>query len=329
MERKDFCLNCRKNTEYTLKKKDIIKMIRDKEYTFHITVAICDECGKEMSILGLMDQNVQEIDEEFRAYEDIVSILDIEKLMEIYTIGKAPLSLVLGFGEITITRYLAGQMPSKEYSDVIKNALISPKYMKKKLEENRNKIASSAYNKAMKSVIEMEKMFTVSDSMLKTISFIFAELEEVTPLMLQKLLYFIQGISFSLNKRPMFPEDCQAWIHGPVYLEVYNLFRDFKYNPIDDSRFVIFQKRKNNLSEEDHRVIQLVMDTFGQCSPKELERITHHEEPWILSRKGYGDNIVSNTVIEQEKICSYFTKMGLKYDFSSEKGLQQYIKDYS
>lgn len=56
---------------------------------------------------------------------------DIENLMKIYKIGKAPLSLALGFGEVTITRYLSGQIPSKEYSDIIRMALSSPVLCKK------------------------------------------------------------------------------------------------------------------------------------------------------------------------------------------------------
>ena len=114
--RRDFCIECRKETEYFLQKKDIVKNIRDKEYTFAITVAVCAECGEEMSIPGLIDKNVQEIDEQYRAAEGLVSIDDIERLMKIYKIGKAPLSLALGFGEVTIPRYLEGQVPSKEYS---------------------------------------------------------------------------------------------------------------------------------------------------------------------------------------------------------------------
>lgn len=51
---------------------------------------------------------------------------DIRNLMVVYRIGKAPLSQALGFGEITIIRYLVGQVPSKEYSDIIRNALDSP-----------------------------------------------------------------------------------------------------------------------------------------------------------------------------------------------------------
>ena len=147
--RRDFCTECRKETEYILRKKDIVKNIRDKEYIFAITVAVCAECGEEMSIPGLMDRNVQEIDEQYRAVEGLVSIDDIERLMKIYKIGKAPLSLALGFGEVTIPRYLEGQVPSKEYSDIIKSALSSPAYMKQKLMKNHEKLTDAAYSAAL------------------------------------------------------------------------------------------------------------------------------------------------------------------------------------
>ena len=85
--RRDFCIECRKETEYLLQKKNIVKIIKDKDYTFGITVAVCAECGEEMSIPGLIDKNIQEIDEQFREAEGVVSIEDIEKLMKIYKIG--------------------------------------------------------------------------------------------------------------------------------------------------------------------------------------------------------------------------------------------------
>ena len=323
----DFCTVCRKETEYTLQKRNIKKKIKEVEYTFGITVAICDECGEEMSIPGLIDKNIQEVDEQYRAYEGIVSIGDIEKLMKIYKIGKAPLSLALGFGEITITRYLSGQIPSKEYSDIMKRALSSPTFMKEKLRENREKIAVAAYNKAMDAAIQLESLFSVSDKMLRVISYVFERLEEVTPLMLQKLLYFIQGVSYALNAKPMFTENCQAWVHGPVYPEVYDIFRDFKYNPIEDARFVIFECAEDVLTEEECRTIDLVVNTFGEYGGKVLERITHEEMPWKLARKGNTDNIPSNETITMENIEEYYTEKNAEYDFSTEKGLKKYIRD--
>ncbi|MDE7067536.1 MAG: DUF4065 domain-containing protein, partial [Schaedlerella arabinosiphila] len=227
--RMDFCVECRKDTEYILQRKTITKTIRDKDYQFAITTAVCPECGEEMGIPGLTDQNIREVDEQYRAAEGLVTVDDIEKLMKIYKIGKAPLALALGFGEVTVSRYLSGQVPSKEYSDIMRAALTSPAYMKKLLNENREKIADTAYHKAMNAAAGLEELFAVSDNMLHVIAYIFEKLEEVTPLMLQKLIYFIQGVYSALYGRPIFEEDCRAWVHGPVYPKVYDLFRDFKY----------------------------------------------------------------------------------------------------
>ncbi|MDO4298199.1 MAG: DUF4065 domain-containing protein [Lachnospiraceae bacterium] len=280
-----------------------------------------------MSIPGLIDKNVQEIDEQYRSTEGIVSVDDIEKLLKIYKLGKAPLSLSLGFGEVTITRYLAGQIPSKEYSDIMKSALTSPAYMKKLLLENRDKIADTAYNKAIAAINSLESLFSVSDKMLRVISYVFESLEEVTPLMLQKLLYFIQGIYYVLFGRPMFVEDCEAWIHGPVYPEVYDLFKDFKYNPIDDARFAILDGKVDELTEDERKVITLVVNTFGLYGGKVLERITHNETPWQNARKGYGDHVPSKEPLSKESIKIYYESVNKKYDISSEDGLKKYIFD--
>ena len=327
MERRDFCIECRKETEYVLQKKKIVKNIRDKEYTFEITVAVCTECGEEMSIPGIIDQNVQEIDEQYRAMEGIVSIDDIKKIMDIYKIGKAPLSLALGFGEVTIPRYLEGQVPSKEYSDIIKAALSSPAYMKQKLTENREKLTDTAYRKVLAAVESIESLFSVSDKMLQVIAYIFEKLEEVTPLMLQKLLYFIQGIYSALYGSPIFEEDCRAWIHGPVYPEVYKLFRDFKYNPIDDARFALLKGREDILAEDEKHVIDLVVNTFGIYSGKVLEKITHNEDPWKDARKGYGDNIPSSELLPKKRIMEYYILINQKYGIDTEDGLRIYIRD--
>ncbi len=325
--RRDFCIECREETAYYLQKKKIVKNIRDKEYTFAITVAVCTKCGAEMSVPGIIDKNIQEVDEQYRAAEGLVSNDDIERLMKIYKIGKAPLSLTLGFGEVTIPRYLEGQVPSKEYSDIIKAALSSPGYMKQKLTENREKLTDAAYRKALAAAESIESLFSVSDKMLRVIAYIFEKLEEVTPLMLQKLLYFIQGVYLALYGKPIFEEDCRAWIHGPVYPEVYELFRDFKYNPIDDARFALLEGTADALTDDERRVIDLVLNTFGMYGGKVLEKITHNENPWIEARKGFDDSIPSSEILPKDRIMKYYTLINQRYGIDTEDGLKAYIHD--
>lgn len=324
--RTDFCIECRNETEYVLQKRRIVRMIRDREYSFEITMAICSECGEEMSIPGLIDRNVQEIDEQYRWTEGIVTVKDIERLMKLYKIGKGPLSLALGFGEVTIPRYLEGQIPSKEYSDIIKSALSSPAFMREKLAGNREKLTDAAYKKAMAAAEGLEVLFCVSEKMLGVIACIFEELEEVTPLMLQKLLYFIQGIYSALYGKPLFEEDCRAWVHGPVYPEVYTLFRDFKYNPIDDVRFGLLKGTDDVLTEEERDVIDRVVNTFGIYGGKVLERITHNEGPWKSARKGYGDQVPSSELVSKDSIRKYYESVNEVYGVGSEEGVREYIR---
>lgn len=324
----NFCVECRTETEFKLKKTSYEKQIRDKAYAFEILEAICTECGEQMNVSGLMDRNAQAIDAQYRQIENIVSVADIQKLMEIYHIGKAPLSLALGFGEITITRYLLGQMPSKEYSDIIRNALESPGFMMERLQENAEKIGETAYQKSMKAARELDATFAmVSEKMLLTISYIFERMGEITPLALQKLLYFIQGIYMVLYETALYDEDCEAWVHGPVYAEVYNMFKNFKYNPIEDNRFAIFRNRFYELTKLERDVIDLVIETFGMYSGKVLEQITHQETPWLEARKHCLPDEASNVMIPKSAIQKYFSGVAQKYEIGTADGLRRYISD--
>lgn len=324
-ERTQFCIECRKETMYRIQRVPYEKCIRGKDYEFEISEAVCENCGETVSLPGLLDSNAQEIDRQYRLQEGIVSIEDINHLMELYKIGKAPLSLALGFGEITITRYLSGQVPSKEYSDVIRKALESPSYMMEKLNENIDKIGDTAYRKAISAAKEMEPLFALSEKMLLSISYIFKIAEEVTPLALQKMLYFAQGIHMALSGIEFFREECEAWAHGPVFKDVYDIFKNFKYNPIDDIRFAMFQNRFHELPDDEKRIIDLVVETFGMYSGKVLERITHEETPWKNARVNCLPVESSNEVISKESIKKYFSGVSREYELDKVDGIRKYI----
>ena len=318
-------MECRKETEYALRKTPITKTIRDKEYQFSITTAYCKECGCEVGVRGILDQNAKEIDDQFRKTEGIISIDEIEKLGKIYGLGKAPLSIALGFGEITITRYLAGQIPSN--SNVMKKALSDTKVMRELVESNKDKLADAAYRKVISAINELDAIFSVPSKMLVVISYIFESLEEVTPLALQKLLYFIQGLYSSKYDTPLFDDNCQAWVHGPVYADIYEMFSSFRYNPIDDPRFELLKGKSANLDENERKVIDLVVNTFGLYGGKVLESITHEENPWNDAREGYSDNEPSQEEISQEAIKNYFVGVRKKYDLDTEAGIMNYIRN--
>lgn len=325
---KDFCTECRRETEYILKPVCVEKTIRGKKYKFRVMNAVCTVCGANMCPRGLMDKNVAMIDQQYRQKENIVTIEEIDKLMKLYNLNKSSLSLALGFGEITIKRYLNGQVPSKEYSDRIRQALHSTDYMEKMLDEHKDLLTDVAYQKAKNEIENIRNSFKkVSPKLLAVIYTLFMLLDEITPLMLQKLLYYAQGICMATTHRELFYEDCEAWVHGPVYRSVYDLFRDFHYNPIDDLRFCLFENLANRLDSTEKKIIERIANTFGSYGGKTLERITHTEKPWIRARHGLPDDMGSDAVIDKKSIRIFFDSLAEKYDFQTDEGVKQYISD--
>ena len=199
--------------------------------------------------------------------------------------------------------------------------------MRRLLEENKDKLAESAYKKGMSAIEELDALFSVPSKMLMVVSYIFEQLGEVTPLALQKILYFIQGLYFSKYGIPLFNENCQAWVHGPVYTEIYDMFRSFRYDPIDDPRFELLKGKSNGLNEKEREVIDLVINTFGLYGGKVLERITHKEDPWRNAREGYLENEPSQEEISKGAIKEYFASVREKYNLDTETGITNYIQN--
>lgn len=140
------------------------------------------------------------------------------------------------------------------------------------------------------------------------------------------LLYYIQGNYAAIYDKPLFDAPCEAWVHGPVYRNVYNLFRDFKYNPIDDDRLVPLKESALPLTPEAKEVVDRVLDTFGMYSGKVLESITHKETPWLDARKGFLPDETSHAEISLDAMKSYFKKVDEKYNIRTEDGLRKYIE---
>lgn len=121
------------------------------------------------------------------------------------------------------------------------------------------------------------------------------------PLKLQKLLYLAQGYSFAFYDRPLFYNEIEGWVHGPVVPDVYNIYKDYKYNPITISYENV------ELDKEAEDVLEFVIKKYSKYDAKYLEKITHNQEPWINSREGLDPDERSDKTINKLNIANYFT----------------------
>lgn len=317
------CSNCRKRVSYHIFKRPAKTIIKDIEIKYEEYYGICDECKSEIFIPGLDDRNEDAIEEEFRKKKELITISDIKKILEKYNIEKRPLSKLLGFGELTITRYLDGQLPSVKYSNILFQVLRDEQKMKQYVESNSKEVSVVAVNKVKRAIEKCETEKKYNNSAEKIALYIISSGREITNLLLQKILYYVKAISKIFEGESFILEPCEAWKFGPIFPSVYEKYREFGKQEIklNLSKDYISEL----LSEEEKTVTDFVMNTFGIYNAWFLKDLTHLEEPWIVARKGLAEDDASRNQMDEEIISNYFAKMNQMYDLKTAVGVDAYI----
>lgn len=322
---KKYCETCDNMVEFEVKTVVKTRTVKGKSYTYKTVQAYCKDCGDVVCNNELIDKDQELFDAYYRKVEKIIAISKIKSIMEKYDIKAKPLSRALGFGDITITRYLDGQIPSHRYSAVLESVYNDFKKMEEYLEVNKECVGDVAYLKAKRKIEEFTKINLNQSKISLIADYIIFKTKDVTHLALQKLLYFSQGLNYVINNRPLFDAPCQAWVHGPIYPEIYHKYKTYSYNPLDYDQDFNEESFIENVSENEKKVIDLVIETFGNYSGRKLEEITHNEQPWINARIGLEDIDYGDVEISDYNIKEYFNKINEESSLTNKEDIEKYI----
>ena len=323
--KKAFCEECRNDADYTESSVPMVGTIKEKAYHYVGKEAHCANCGSQLFISEFSDYNLRALYDVYRKENNIISLEQIRKIPEKYAIGKRPLSLLLGWGEQTFSRYADGDMPTKQYSNILVRIYNDPTFYSELLEANKGNLKSAlAYEKSRRAVDALLSVELPTDSKINTvIQYLLSQCEDITPLALQKALYYIQGFYFAFYKTFLFSEDCQAWVHGPVYRDIYFRYRDYRFDPIekaDDFDASIF-------SSGEKAIYDSVINNICCYSGKILERFTHNEAPWLTTRGDLPISAPSDRIIEKSLIGDYFSTVKAKYNIINPSDIKEYAQD--
>ena len=99
--------------------------------------------------------------------------------------------------------------------------------------------------------------------------------ECLTNLKLQKLLYYQQGYHLAAFDTPLFEENVEAWMYGPVVPKVYSTYSEFGAQslPVESGSPL-------TLNEEEEVLFSQVFDAYRDFSAIGLMNKTHQEKPW-------------------------------------------------
>lgn len=135
----------------------------------------------------------------------------------------------------------------------------------------------------------------------------FLHYEPMTHKKLQKLLYFCYGIYLARNninennlQNVLFLNNFEAWVHGPVIPEIYNIYKNNGITPL------YIEEEVEEFNDNIMNILNETMLMYGNYNADELEYITHNQTPWKNARKGLSPIEASSNIIELEDIYLTF-----------------------
>jgi uncharacterized phage-associated protein len=133
--------------------------------------------------------------------------------------------------------------------------------------------------------------------------------DPVSPMKLQKLMFFAYGLYLASKNEPLFSDRFEVWPYGPVISELYHTLKGYGSRPIDRPILELDLKTMQLLTPEiDPKEKELLTfleafwDTYHNYTAIQLSNATHMEgTPW----KEALDKVES--VISDESMKEYFT----------------------
>lgn len=129
-----------------------------------------------------------------------------------------------------------------------------------------------------------------------------ARLGPVTAMQLQKLVYYCQAWHLAKYDAPLFEQDIQAWVDGPV---VYDLFREHR------GKVAVSETKgdPNALDPEAAGIVDFVSEVYGTLPVRELVDATHIEAPYTLARRGLAPTTPSRNIISRADMTKYYRRL--------------------
>ncbi|MBW4650748.1 MAG: DUF4065 domain-containing protein [Kastovskya adunca ATA6-11-RM4] len=121
----------------------------------------------------------------------------------------------------------------------------------------------------------------------------------ISNLKLQKLVYYAQAWHIALHNNPLFEEDFEAWVHGPVIPSLYQKYKSFGWQPISED---VAPELPNDVFQ----FLDEVAEEYFACDAYELEQMTHAEDPWNCARGDLAPDEPSNEVIKKKWMKEFY-----------------------
>ena len=176
------CPLCDK-VHFVEKRKRIGEMLIKNEITSYEEVYFfCPESvdyeEDEFVSADLMDQNLQSARNAYRKNHGLLTSYEIAEIRGLYGMSQADLAILLGWGEVTITRYETKSIQDETYDQLIRMVKDDPYYALERLKKQREKFSNEKYETLRRAIQHRIETIGIEQLNRKTIENRYAEYDE-------------------------------------------------------------------------------------------------------------------------------------------------------
>lgn len=311
-----YCHHCDQEVEYELQSGGFPIEVRGKSIMVEGTRAFCKSCGSELFHPKFDMENQEKAFAQYRTLEGILSPEEIRTIRLQYHLNQREFSRLLGFGEITISRYERGSLPTPAQNHIIKESA-KPAKMRELLELNGQKVPEEVFVRLQR---DLNTTVVLEEQIIREIRDIFHDNPDIYRgnvsfsllKLTQMILYFAQNLNQNLYvtklNKLLFYADFYHFLrkgrsisgtrylcdhYGPVPEKFNTLYDNVKEIELMENEYGQFVLPASTLDQglftpEERETMALVLEKFEKTTSSEISELSHREKAWVQTpRKEY------------------------------------------
>lgn len=300
MDKLVYCEHCEKKVNYYVDTELATREVKDLEITLSVPVPKCIKCNNE--VFSLEEDTIAQdlFFREYKKQKGLIQTEEIELIRNGMNLSQRDFSRLLGFGEITISRYETGSIPTKSNSLMIESA--KERLTVERLFNENKEMISPKGQQAIQSYLEKtdpikytgNRQYSIEKFNQLTAFFIdlfHKNNERVYTTKLNKLLFYTDFNFFRKFGASITGSKYIKLSYGPVPSHY-----DFKYdmNPliitICENDSISYNVKEEiqypDLSSDELKIAEAVYKRFIECNCLYVSNASHNEEAWINTEQG-------------------------------------------
>lgn len=314
-----YCPICGEEHIVELRESDSVLKIKDEDILYKEKYYYCDKVNENnfFTLGNMMFENILNAKDNYRKLHGLYTSSEIRELRNKFGFTQAEFSLLLGLGEITITRYETKQIQDVSIDQLLKNVENNPSILLEYLEKRKDKFGQERYiemkNKIKEIVlksIDNIKMETLKCEYLKyenetefngncildieklnnIVAYITSEMNRLVgnlkKVVLMKMLWYIDAISYKKYNKSVTGlvyahEEYGALPIGQEYI-LYLPAIKFEKKQLNEDQYqynisIKDNYKLENIDDKEKEIINEVINKFKNFRSSEISNYMHKE----------------------------------------------------